>query len=317
MDGSAGHEVQVPEAVRLRAEMHGDVGRRWLASLPDVVRGFERDWDIRVGGVLQGGSAAYVAHVTMADGTSAVLKVHMPSIETLAGELRVLQIANGRGYVRLLRRDEGRGALLQERLGPRLSRLGFSVRTQMTIICKTLQRAWIQPPDPSVFQSGVDKARYLRDFTVRTWETLGRPCPENLVEHAYAFSREREAAFDPERAVLLHGDAHGDNTLAPFGGEISPASTFSFIDPEGLFAERAYDLSVLMRAWTRQLVAGDPLTRGRERCHYLAELTGEAPEAIWQWGFMERVSTGFLLLHMGREAEGRDFLRVAQAWMQS
>jgi streptomycin 6-kinase len=43
-------------------------------------------------------------------------------------------------------------------------------------------------------------------------------------------------------------------------------------------------------------------------------LTGEDPDAIWQWGFIERVSTGLLLLHTGGEAEGRDFLRVAEAW---
>lgn len=38
------------------------------------------------------------------------------------------------------------------------------------------------------------------------------------------------------------------------------------------------------------------------------------PGPIWQWGFIERVSTGLVLLQLGLEALGREFLQVADLW---
>ncbi|HEY6739760.1 MAG TPA: hypothetical protein VI076_13025 [Actinopolymorphaceae bacterium] len=36
---------------------------------------------------------------------------------------------------------------------------------------------------------------------------------------------------------------------------------YRFIDPDGLFAERAYDLAIPMREWSRELLAGDTVRR--------------------------------------------------------
>jgi streptomycin 6-kinase len=78
--------------------------------------------------------------------------------------------------------------------------------------------------------------------------------------------------------------------------------------------ERAYDLGILMREWGAELMAGDPLVLGRRRCQHLARLSGAAPEAIWQWGFIERTSTGLLLLELGRDEWAHEFLTVADVW---
>ena len=61
-------------------------------------------------------------------------------------------------------------------------------------------------------------------------------------------------------------------------------------------------------------LAGDALELGRRRCALLSRLTGVEPDAIWEWGFVERVSTGLLLLQVGLEPLGREFLAVAEAW---
>lgn len=308
--------LNVPDAVQGKARALGPPGRRWLRCLPDLIRSVEREWGLAVGPALPGGSAAYVAAATTADGTAAVLKLPMPGYEAVADEIRVLRIADGRGYVRLLRSDEARGALLQERLGPRLSQLGLPTRRQIEIICATLERAWVRTPEAASFPSGADKTRWLRTFVAETWHALDRPCPERVIDQALAFGVARETAFDPARAVLVHGDAHSANTLAPFDADASAKVGFKLVDPDGLFAERAYDLAIPMRDWSGELLAGDALRLGRERCAYLSRLTGEDPEAIWQWGFLERVSTGLLLIQTGREREGRDCLRVAEAWVQ-
>ena len=135
-----------------------------------------------------------------------------------------------------------------------------------------------------------------------------------MVERALSFARARRAAFDPEAAVLVHGDAHADNTLLVPGEEAGAGARFRFVDPDGLFAERACDLAVPMREWSAELLAtGDPARAGRERCARLSRLTGVAGAPIWGWGFVERVSTGLLALQVGREPLGRERLAVAEA----
>ena len=308
--------LEVPDAVQGKARALGPPGHRWLEDLPDLIRALEREWGLAVGSALPGGSAAYVAAASTADGTAAVLKLHLPGYDSVADEMRVLRIADGRGYARMLRSDEARGVMLLERLGPRLSQLGFSTRRQMEIICASLECAWVQTPEAASFPSGAERARGLRAFITELWHALDRPCSEPVFDQALAFSVNREAAFDPARAVLVHGDAHSANTLAPLDADASATGGFKFVDPDGVFAERACDLAIPMRGWSRELLSGDALRLGRERCAYLSQLTGEDPEAIWQWGFIERVSTGLLLLRTGREREGRDYLRVAEAWAQ-
>ena len=89
-----------------------------------------------------------------------------------------------------------------------------------------------------------------------------------------------------------------------------------FVDPDGLFADPAYDLGILMRGWNDDLLAGDALALGRARCALLAALTGVDEEPIWQWGFIERVSTGLLLTQLGLP-DARDTLAIAEHWAAS
>ena len=127
--------------------------------------------------------------------------------------------------------------------------------------------------------SGAEKATLLGEFVEATWRALERPCSERVIRAALAFAANRAAAFDPARAVLVHGDAHAANALLDAAGE------YRLIDPDGLFAEPACDLAVPLREWPREPGA-------RERCARLSELTGVAPQPIWEWGYVERVSTG-------------------------
>lgn len=81
-----------------------------------------------------------------------------------------------------------------------------------------------------------------------------------------------------------------------------------------MWAERACDLAVPMRDWSDELLDGDPLALGQARCSFIAGLTGVPTEAIWQWGYLERMSTGLYLMQLGWADEARAMLRVAKAW---
>ena len=93
----------------------------------------------------------------------------------------------------------------------------------------------------------------------------------------------------------------------PLGGDVR----CKFVDPDGLFAERACDLAVPMREWSDELLAGNTGRLALARCELLASLTGVDPEPIWQWGYVERVSTGLTMLDIGMREEGRESLAVA------
>ena len=99
------------------------------------------------------------------------------------------------------------------------------------------------------------------------------------------------AAFDPARAVLARGNAHGWNMLQA-AGQVpgSDPARFKLIDPDGHVAERAHDLVIPMREWSEELLAGDALVLGRWRCALLARLGGAAPEPIWQWALLWRAA---------------------------
>jgi streptomycin 6-kinase len=209
--------------------------------------------------------------------------------------------------------DAAGGAVLLERLGPPLATLGLSVDAQIAVICETLVEAWTTPSEGTRAMSGAEKARSLSEFIAVTWRDLGKPCSAHIIDTALRYAEERRQRFNPHSSVLAHGDAHPWNTL------LVPRALprrFKFIDPDGLFIEPAYDLAIPMREWSSELLSGDPLTLGIQRCRQLAALTGVEPAPIWQWGFIERISTGLLCLKLGLQG-GHEMLTVAQRWVEA
>ena len=249
-----------------------------------------------------GGSEAFVADVSRADGTPAVLKVLMPGMgDAAANEAAVLGIVRGEGCPELHRYDAERSALLMERLGRPMFELGLPVGHRLEILTDTAARIWRPAPDAGL-PTGAEKARWLAEFIARLWEELDHPCSEKAVEYALAAAQRRELAHRDEKAVLVHGDVHQLNALQSDGG-------FKLVDPDGLLAEAEYDLGVLMRGDPVELLEGDP----RERARRLATRTGLDPVATWEWGVVERVSTGLLCTQIDLQPLGRDTLRAAEA----
>lgn len=300
---------QLSEATRMRAESMGNAGVRWIAALDESMAHLEEAWDARFGTVLRGGSESLVAEATLGDGRKAVVKVGLPAYGDLSGEARVYRLAAGRGYAELLAWNRSVNALLLERLGAPLREARPTTEAQLAALCRTLEDAWVAVPDAEGLMTGAEKAGWLKDFIEDKWSALGEPCDRATRDRALSFSEEREDAFTPANAVLVHGDAHAENALlasSPSGGR------FKFVDPDGLHAEKACDLAVPMREWSTELLAGDTGRLARERCEMLAAATDVDATAIWQWGYMERVSTGLTMLDMGMREEGLESLAVAE-----
>ena len=284
--------------VRNKATVAG--AEDWVRGLDALVADLQRDWSIAVGPAYPDATEAFVAEATMADGTLAVLKLVMPrDLDAARGEITALRLANGEGCARLLRDDLDRGALLIERLGRSLHDLQLPIAPRHDILCATASRVWRPAPDCGL-TTGAEKGRRLVDAITRGWEVLDRPCSERAVEYALACAARRIAAHDDERAVLVHGDVHQWNTLEAGAG-------FKLVDPDGLLAEAEYDMGILMREDPRELLDGDP----HERAHALAARTGLDATAIWEWGVVERVSTGLLGTAIDLQPVAREMLEVA------
>jgi streptomycin 6-kinase len=296
--------IDLPPVVRNVALAAG--AGDWIDDLPALVAGLEHDWSIVVGRAYHDATEAFVADATASDGTPVVLKVILPRHTGAVGhEIAALRLADGVGCVRLLREDAARGALLLERLGRSLAELDLPMIERHEILCATASRLW-RPVPGGTLPNGADKGRWLVDFITTTWIELDRPCSERAVDDALACAARRIAGHDDARAVLVHGDVHQWNTLEAGGG-------FKLVDPDGLQAEAEYDMGIVMREDPLELLAGDP----HQRARWLARRCGLDATAIWEWGVVERVSTGLLCTRDDMQPAGRHMLDVADRVAQS
>ena len=156
--------ADLPKAIRLRARSVGPTGERWVATLEETVSSLALKWQFVPKEIRKGGSESLILAVALKDDSPAVLKVGLPGVCDCKTESRVLRIANGTAYPRLLEHDEEYNALLVERLGARLSDSDLPVSQQIEVLCQTLQEAWIPLQSSQGFMTGGEKARWLLEF---------------------------------------------------------------------------------------------------------------------------------------------------------
>jgi streptomycin 6-kinase len=303
--------IRISERLGLSLGALGPAGAAWRTALPGLLAGLAADWSMTVGAALDGGQAGYVAEAVTRDGTPAVVKVAIPAgaeaVAPYQRQLTALRLAGGDPYVGLLRHDAPRQALLLERLGPPMAGLGWAPGRQLAALARLASRGWRPVPDDGRLPTGTEAARWHAGFIPSAWAGLGRPCAEQVVELAVRCAAAREAAFDPGRAVLVHGDVHNFNALRVTGG-------FRLVDPNGLAGEPAHDLGVVLArgvdGWLDELAAQEP-RQVLDRVTRACRASGADPEAVWQWMFVELVSTGLFVRQLGRLADAARFLTVA------
>lgn len=291
--------VQVPPVVRNKAEAAGV--SEWVDDLPSLIAALEQEWSFKTGEAFNDSTEALVAAVERDDGTPAVLKLLIPRDgDQTTNEITVLRLAEGDGCPVLYEADTERHALLVERLGPSMYEMDIPIRKRHEMLCVASQGIW-RPAPGADLPNGADKGRWLIEYILTLWEELDFPCSERVISHAIACAERRIDAHNEEQAVLVHGDVHQWNAL-------QAGDAFKLVDPDGLVAEPEYDLGIIMREDPVELVEGDP----RDRAHRLAALTGTDARAIWEWGVVERVSTGLLGTRIDLQPVGRQMLAAAE-----
>jgi streptomycin 6-kinase len=206
--------------------------------------------------------------------------------------------------------------MLLEALGPSLPQANLPPGRQIEILCRLLTTAWTVPP-PISGPGAVphDKATALGALVRRlSGELVAAPCSPRVLDRALLFARRRAEAFDPARSFQVHGDAAAANALSVLSPRPGAEAGFVFVDPDGFLGDPAYDAGVALRDWCAELLASeDPRALARLFAARLAGGTGLDEQAIWEWGYLERVSTGLYAFAMGAHALSRPFFDTAEA----
>ena len=209
--------------------------------------------------------------VRTADGTPAVLKVHLPDEESEHEHL-VLRAWNGDGAVRLLRADPRRFALLLERLHP-ADLTTVPVLEACEIIAGFYARLHVAPPPQLRPLSG-----YIAKWTDAMMAMpVDAPVPRRYVEQAGALARDFVA--DPAcDGVLIHGDLHQLNVLA------ADREPWLVIDPKGLSGDPHYEVApVLWNEWDEITSSGDARAAIRRRFHTVVDVAGLDEDRARDW----------------------------------
>ncbi len=223
----------------------------------------------------------YVAPVTRADGSPAVLKVGLPSDEFLAG-IEFLRMCAGVGAVRLLEADTERYALLMERALPGAPLALLEDDDAATAIGADVMRELWRPvpathPFPTVagWLLGFGRVRAL-------YSGASGPLPETTMARAEALGRELLASAPTER--LMHGDLHHDNIVS------AQREPWLIIDPKGLVGDPGYETGPFMNnPYGRFESWPDPAHNFARRADILAERLDYPRERIIAWGFVQGV----------------------------
>ena len=198
-----------------------------VIPLPDVVREFERRWELILGSPFDSTTGAWVATAALPNGKQAVLKVGMPHMES-AQEIDGLRFWNGDPTVHLLKSDEAANAMLLERCKPGTALRSLPEAEQDPIIASLLRRLW-RVPSTSFRHLSVMLAQWSE-------ETLGQRehWPDaGLVEEGLRLFRELSEPSTED--VLLATDLHAGNVLR------AQREPWLVIDPKPFIGGGAYD----------------------------------------------------------------------------
>jgi streptomycin 6-kinase len=242
----------------------------WLSRLPSTVWELQHRWSLTLGEPFDDNevSCAWVAAVTLADGSPAVMKVGMPHMES-EHEIHGLRFWNGDPTVRLLNADEELGGMLLERCKPGTRLRTLSETEQDRVIANLLNRLWRTPSAPHPFRPLSD---LMTHWTAETSAAAERWPDPGLVQEGLVLFEElsRKSAS----VVLLATDLHAGNVLR------SRREPWLVIDPKPFLGDPAYDATQHLFNCMGRLLANP-----YEVIYRFADLLGLDHERIRLWTF--------------------------------
>lgn len=218
--------------------LRGDIGRKWLDNLPNIIKKYEQEWNITCLDPYPL-SYNYVAPAKTHNGSSVVLKISFPNNPDLPLEYEVLHFYDGNGSIKVLNKDIVNGVLLLEMAEPGTRVRDISPDNKQILFASEVIKKMQRPvPDTTsaLFPTILDWARIF-DRHKQTFSSES-PIPPWMFEKAEHIFKEYPK--DKKEIAVLHGDLHSDNILLSQRGWVC-------IDPKGLVGEREFELGAFLR----------------------------------------------------------------------
>jgi len=222
--------------------------RAWLERLPHTVHELQEKWSLSLEAPFDNSdvSCAWVAPVTRADGTRAVLKLGMPHFEGVH-EIQALRFWGGNPTVRLLEADVDLNAMLLEKCHPGSALRELPESEQDVIVAGLVRRIWSRPGSPPYFRP---LSAMMAHWAAETNAAMHRWPDTGLVQEGLRLFDELSRPSGDD--VLLVTDLHAGNVLR---AEREP---WLVIDPKPFLGDRAYDATQhLFNCKDRMLAAPD------------------------------------------------------------
>ena len=253
-------------------------GASWLENLPRLIAICCQRWKLEPAGSPFELSFHYVVPVLQADGSSAVLKLGVPTPEFKSAAL-ALRSYQGRGAVRLLKSDERLAAMLLERVDPGSTLADLNDEHSATeIAAHTMRQLWDATPAHSEFRSLESWTAGLGNLRRRFSGGTG-PLDARLVD--IAENVRAELLPSAQACVLLHADLHHTNIL--YGND----SGWLAIDPKGVMGDPAYETAAFLLNPDPAVVLDRTLQEARVRI--LANYLRMDAKRIVRWAFFQSV----------------------------
>ena len=254
----------------------GPSGADWSARLPRLLADVVDDWGLEPLGTGRTGWTSVVVPVRR-DGEQLALKLVWPHIEA-RDEPLALRHWDGRGAVRLVAADPGRGVLLLEALDPTHDLGCVDVDTACATTGELLRLLHVPAP------AGLRRlSTFARDQLARL-ESPDGALPRRMLERTAALVRDLTA--DPRcDATLVHTDLHYRNVLASLPGSGRP--DWLAIDPHAMAGHPGFEVQPLLRNRTDELGTGSSFRwLVRRRLEVVCEAAGIDEDEALAWSYV-------------------------------
>lgn len=277
------------------ADYWGEEGAAWVRDLPALLAEVAARWRLQPLPPFAGLTYNYVAPVTCADGSPAVLKAGLPR-EELETEIETLRLYDGSGLAQLLEADPSRGVFLIERALPGEPLTRVDDDDAATAIGAEMMREVTRPVPPGATYPTV--AGWLEAFArVRAMYGGGAgPIPTATLARAEGLARDLLASAPESR--LLHGDLHHDNIVS------AQRQPWLVIDPKGITGDPGFEVGAfLCNPYGRMETWPNPARMMARRVDILAERLGLPRGRVVAWGYVQ--ATLSAAWHVEDENDGR------------
>ena len=257
--------------------MRGDIGKKWLNNLPQIINHYKEKWNITVFPPFKL-SYNYVAPAKTLDNKQVALKISFPNNHEFEAEAEAIRFFNGNAAINILKEDKENAVILLEKAEP-----GESVRTIIpeeerisivTEVMKKLHKPVSQNSDftfPTILEWAKAFDRYKGKFSD------SGPVPQKLFDRAEEIFKEYPKEKKPQ--VLLHGDLHADNILSSKRGWL-------VIDPKGIIGEAEFEVGgYLYNPYYDYAKGSDYKKLQTARILQFSEELGFDKERILDWAF--------------------------------